>query len=480
MAIRIGPILAFVCLVGLSACGSPPAAAPVTTLAPTAAPQNSIVTPATLSASIPFKDSVLVAHLDSQANSMVLQPVDPATGLLLAGIAAVDLGANFDYGFTPDGRTLVFTKYVSSSPSRGELHFLDLATWQDDFAILLLSANWTTALAHSPDGTRLAVATAQADGSSLWLVDTERRVVLAHIQTRAVISDMKFTSDSQRLMDYERHEAANGGPNEGPPTVALRSTIDLAPEWSRTLTVVRDGFEPNSSFAGDPYEPGAGSIFQPAIVFSPDTDVLYVVHADVPKLTRVDFDRKSVLTLDIRPELSWFERLLMLSAAQAFAKEQNGVGLQARISPDGSVIYTDGVENTVTKQAPGNWLETQSPLKVQAIRTKDAAQIYQSAVTGANLDLSADGASLLVPQLDYATGAVTGTSALDASTGAATGQYQDVSLQFGSRMDDTPILLSSTPRLTDPQSTQMTAMTPGHRLLGSWTAPSYAQWLIKP
>lgn len=480
MARRILGTVALACILGLTACGTPSPANP------TPVPTAEVLTPALAvgptpaSASVPFGQSVLVAQFDPTVNSIMLAPVDPATGIPLAGYAAVDLGASFDYGFTPDGHTLIFARYASSSPSRGELHFLDLATWKDDFALLLLSANSTSALAFTQDGLRLAVATAEPNGNSLWLVDSQRRVVLAHMQTQALISEMKFSSDGQSLMDYEHPGPDNAGTNELPPAVVLRSTTDLAAEWSRSLAVVRDGFVPNETFAADPNEPGVGSIFQPAIVFAPDKDVLYVVHADLPRLTRIDFDRKSVLTLDIHPKLSWFEHILTLSATRAFAKPQNGIELRASISPDGTTIYVDGVNTTLTKQSSGNWLETQAPLNLQAIRLKDAGQIYKSTVAGGNVELSADGVSLLVPQVDNSTGAVTGTSEVDPFTGSAIGQYAGIALHFAALMDGTPILVSSIPNPIDPQTTLMTAMTPGHRLLGSWTTPGSAQWLLRP
>ena len=96
------------------------------------------------------------------------------------------------------------------------------------------------------------------------------------------------------------------------------------------------------------------------------------------------------------------------------------------------------------------------------------------------MELSADGVGLLVPQVDYSTGAVTGTSEVDPLTGSAVGQYTGLALQFGSLIDGMPILVSALPGAPDTQTTEMTAMTPGHRLLGSWTTPGYAQWLFEP
>jgi len=47
-------------------------------------------------------------------------------------------------------------------------------------------------------------------------------------------------------------------------------------------------------------------------------------------------------------------------------------------------------------------------------------------------------------------------------------------------MNGTPILVSASQSTTGASTVEMTAMTPDHQLLGSWTVPSYAQWLIMP
>lgn len=465
-------------LVAAGACG--PASRLVSTPTPLPAEATTASTAQTSTpsfSSIPFDRSTLVAQLNSDTNSMFLAPVDPATGLPLEGYKRVDLGISLSYAFSDGGDTLIFTKYTSPDAATGELHFLNLRSWQDEFAMLLLGADLTSALAVSPDGQLLAVATGDTHGGDLWLVDGREHASVAHSRVAGLISSLRFSTDGQTIMSYEHPDGGTSDPSQGPPVIAVRSAADLSLQWSKTLPQIEDGFVPNQSGSGDPNQPDTGSIFQPAVVFAPASDTLYVVHADVPKLTRVDFDRKLVLTLNIRPEVSWIEGLLALSASDAYAKGQNGVRMQARISPDGTLIYTDGVQTVLTKTAEGSTLETQSPLALQAIRLKDATQIYAAGIKGASLDLSPDGSRLLIPQVDYKTGTVEGTMEVDPTNGSLVGQQAGLALNYDSRLDGTSILVSSVPTSADARSTQMTALTPAFEILGAWFAPQYSVWL---
>ncbi len=476
-----GGRFAILFLLSLAACAAPVNSAPTVPPSPSLPPDTPTPSLATaIVSAIPISDSLLVAQRDATTSSMFLEPVDPSSGNPIQDSAPIDLGIDFAYGFAPDGRTLIFTKYASRTPSRGELHFVDLGAWRDDFAILLLSARRTSALAVSRDGKLVAVATVETAGGSLWLVDAVQRVVLAHVHTDDLVEDLGFTPDGQGLMSYERPATGSGGLDQAPPTAALRSTSDLTIEWSRPLTAAREGLVSNASSSGNPNQPGSGSEIQPAVVFSPVSDVLYVLHADVSTLTRVDFDRKSTLTLDIRPQSSSVEHLPTVAATPAQATTRVGIQLQARISSDGAVAYTDGFQTTATRQADGNWVEVQSPLPVQAIRLKDATQIFKSAVTGATLDLAASGATLLIPQLDSQSGVVSATIEIDTSDGSETGEYQHLSLQFNHTPGGEPILVSAISNSPNAPSTQMTTISPDHRVLASWTLPTYAKWLILP
>jgi hypothetical protein len=280
-------------------------------------------------------------------------------------------------------------------------------------------------------------------------------------------------------MIYGHRWDPNTGVIQGAPVAELLSAQDLSPTWSVKLNNVRDGFQPNPNFTGSMYEPGAGTVYSPGIVFSPTKDMLYIVHADVDKLTQVDFDRRSVSTVDIRPKLSWFEQFLRLSAGNAYAKGQEGIELQAVISPDGSVIYTTGTQNKVSKNSNGDVNFTQTPLNLEAIRAADGMELFKSQATGMNQSLSSDGASVFLDQyLD--SGALSETEEVNAVTGVLIAQYKGLTLQSTHRMDGTPLLVSAAQGYTNQPVSEMTVFTADHVLLGKWNAPEYAEWVIMP
>ncbi len=456
----------------LTACGPRPAAVmPASTPAATSAPLSSV----------PLKESALVAEADSKSNTVLLAPVDPATGQNLANYAPVNFGPASPFSFSPDRKMLIFVSYPpKSSADNPQLHFLDLASWQD--SILPLNQKprigWLSTWAISPDGRLFAMAEGDKQ-SRLLLADVSRHGIIAQATLNDMVSNMQFTADSSGLMIYGSKVDPNTQVILGAPTAELLSAKDLSTAWSMSLNDVRNGFEFNPGYQGSAFDPGAGSEYLPGVVFAPDADMLYIVHADVDRLTQVDFAKRSVVTLDIRPKLSWLEQLLTLSAGTAYAKGQDGITLQAGISPDGRTIYTIGTQNKLDKLSNGDLTFTQTALNLQAISASDGMQLFKSDATGTTLGLSSDGGSVFLEQQDD-TGAVTGTTEVNALTGEVINQYKGVWLRSAHRMDGTPLLVSAVEGYTDPSVSVMSAFTPDHQLLGTWSASPNSDWVIMP
>jgi hypothetical protein len=437
--------------------------------------------PVATRASVPFPRAALLAKLDNESQMLLLSPVDPTTGTALAAYAPIRLGLNFYYRFTPDRKSLIFASYPSTDPSRATLHVVDLASWHDESAIQITSKGWPSALTVSRDGALFAIVIVQPKDSSLWLVDAVKHVVLAHHVMPLLVTSMQFTGDHQGLMLYGRQEDPNTSLSGGPPIAQLLSARGLDMLWSRTLKDVRDGFEPNQTFTGSAHDPGAGTTFRPAVVFAPDTDVMYIVHAGEDKLTRVDFAKKSALTLDVRPAASWFEQLLAFTAGTAYAKAQDGVERSAVISTDGKTIYTCGVQNKWRQGPAGSWELAQTPLSLTAIGVAQAVQLYKSEVAGGEVRLSGDGTRLFVPQVNYSTGFTTGTIEADRVSGGILADHTGLDLRSTRRIDGTSLAVSAT-RTSASQVAgySMSALGPDGVPLGTWDEPAYADWLIFP
>jgi DNA-binding beta-propeller fold protein YncE len=183
------------------------------------------------------------------------------------------------------------------------------------------------------------------------------------------------------------------GLSAGPPGVSLLNAADLKPRWTTELDDVRDGIFAKGENATEAniHEPGQAFYINPGLAFAPDRDVLYVVHADSEQLTTVDFESQSVETVQIQARLTWFERLLSLTAGVAHAKIGDGIVRQAAVSPDGQFLYVVGVNNMTVKDKWENWQIEQTPLGLEIIQTSDGSRLSRFESNGTELSVSPDG-----------------------------------------------------------------------------------------
>ena len=211
-------------------------------------------------------------------------------------------------------------------------------------------------MVFSPDGTRLAITYGDYT-HKLAIFDLQQGVITAQEQTDSFVTRLKFTANGEALMLYMlNNQATEIGMIAGPPQVLLLDAADLSPRWTAELVGVRDGVFPTDeeTTSANFYEPGRALYFSPGVAFAPNRDALHVVHADSGQLTTVDFDAQSIETLEIHNELSWFERLLSLTAGVAHAKVGDGTSKQIAVSPDGQFLYVVGVHNESFKDSLGN------------------------------------------------------------------------------------------------------------------------------
>jgi len=122
---------------------------------------------------------------------------------------------------------------------------------------------------------------------------------------------------------------------------------------------------------------------------------LYVVHADEDRLTSVDFSSRVVAALDIRPPLSFVERILSLGARVAYAKVQNGTEKHVAVSPDGSLLYVTGIDHHFTLKDNGQWDLRDEPLGLQVVDAGTGAELETLATGADRVALLPDGRVLL-------------------------------------------------------------------------------------
>jgi hypothetical protein len=280
--------------------------------------------------------------------------------------------------------------YPNQNTYSGSLLLIDLPTWKARVLDLELSG-WVHSMVFSPDGKQLAIAHGETN-YKLTMVSIEEGAIAAQSQRDSLVSRLKFNKSGEALMLYSPTIDANGL-SAGPPHVALLDAADLRPVWSVALEAVHDGILPKDEnvTAATIYEPGQASYISPGLTFAPDRDSLYIVHADSEQLTTVDFDAQTVKTVDIHAALSWFERLLSLTAGVAHAKIADGIVRQAAISPDGQFLYVVGMNSASFQDKQGNWRMEQTPLGLQIIRTSDGSRVEHFASEATELSLSPDG-----------------------------------------------------------------------------------------
>jgi DNA-binding beta-propeller fold protein YncE len=401
--------LALIALI-FAACTVPAQVAPQVNLIETAAPAQSLPTPAAViptqpavftPLSPPFGEGVLMTTWDQKQERHLLHAVDPRTGEDLSGYPPIDLGKNYArHAFSPNGKTLAVVSYGSTAQCSGEpatctapdgqLRLLDLQTWREVNA--LKAEDWATALSFSPNGTQLAVAydgKYNGTGNHVTLIDLATQTVIAQASLGFIPQHLQYTPDSTSLMVYGVKSGA-WGQTPFPPRAALVNAADLTIEWETTLTHIRDGNFPIEG-STDPHN---RIWLKPAIVFAPDGSALFIVHADEDKLTIVDFDEHATRTVDIQPPQSLLERLIALTADAAQAKTWNWTTKEAVISPDGKRLYVTGEVSAASENAKGQSEVTQTSLGLQVIEAFTGAELARHETEATQIAISPDGARL--------------------------------------------------------------------------------------
>lgn len=478
MQIRLPLIL----LLALTAC-APVTPQPKPTTAPTS-PKSSLPSSESSTAAAndntpQYETSVLAALWDAKTRAHQILPVEPSSGEAVPGYAPIVVGVNYYYTYSPNRKTLVVVGYRSEFSSDPVLHVIDLNSWHET-KIPLDGKGWTGGLAFSPDGSSVAIGLNDNE-SALLVVDAEKNRVLAQIEPGFEISRLKFTSDSSAVMAYGKVIVNRFTANEqtsGFAKAALFDARDLNLLWSAELKGVREGIYPaDEETAGTTAlheNPEAAIYLYPGLVFAPDRDNLYVVHADEDKLTTVDFGSRSVNTVGVRPKLSWLERIFLLTTGVAHAKVANGTSRSAVISPDGTTIYTIGYRNESSQFSNGEWTFTQTPLGLQAIDAGDGTERVNLEISAAGLWITPDGSSLLLHNWNEPPS----TDVLNARTLRITGHFDNTTLVPARRMNGTTLLLSSV--TIENNRTQMSAYSMDGELLGEWLADGYGAWLLAP
>src|SRR3990172_2001782 len=289
-------------------------------------------------------ESFLMAIWDRKLAQHTLIPINPISGQPLCAYAPLPIGRNYFYTFSPDGKRLALVVSQREDGRDGELQLIDLQNWQ----VIPTSIKfdyWVSAMDFSPDWHALVVASAGPPSSKHGLPDGYRLVVIdlanqsIQAETLLVFSPrlVQFTAGGASLVVYGGTVREVDLTNEDPHLVLLDST-SLAKDWETRLAGLADG----QIWQDASDNPDSVIFWSPAIVFSPEKQAVFIVHADANQLTTVDLALRTTSTVQIRPATSWIERLLALTAGVAHAKGLNGAIKSAVLSADGNRLYVVG------------------------------------------------------------------------------------------------------------------------------------------
>jgi len=215
------------------------------------------------------------------------------------------------------------------------------------------------------------------------------------------------------------------------------------------------------------------------LVFAPNSDVLYIAHPDEDKLTTVDFAAQKVKTAEIKPPLSWIERLLSLGVINAHAKVAEGANKSAAISPDGGFLYIVGQRNDLVQDKNGEWQVITEPLGLQIVRTKDGSRVAYYDTDAQELSISADGRYLYLRSWGISEN-IACTQIFDTSTNQTVSRLDGTWLMATHTIDGRP-MLGSNVWMNDKNINHNSIIDPQDMtVLVAWEGSDSITWLPTP
>jgi hypothetical protein len=439
-----------------------------------------------------LESSVLLRSEDSAAGFRI-RPVDSVTGNSVTGYQPLRVGvASFVSieavsGVAPVLAAIESQGIVTESTSEGArtlgsadvLHVVDLTNWSDQ-TVDLPGKSWASSITFSPDGRRIALVLNSEQESSVLEFEVQTAALLAERTLEFRPSVLSYVAGGSQLVVYGQRLAVNPGIDEpDPPQLALFEAATLQPVWTQSFPDVASGvwcFQDCSA----PHSPESNSRFEywvPAVVASPKSDKLYILHADSDRLTTVDLASHSVGTRLIEEPQAFLDRLVGLFVNQASAKgETSGAQKSAVLSADGSKLYMleDGIAGSGENRTEVH--------RLQIIDVSSAIRIASRDLTaGQTIVLTPDGNHLIVSWQDenptHPGWMQTWNEVRDAETLDVSVRFDDWQVTTSRTVDGQPIILAARQNRGS-YTTDLAVINPGTLELAShWTVDGIASWV---
>ncbi|HEX6383805.1 MAG TPA: hypothetical protein VF177_03965, partial [Anaerolineae bacterium] len=368
------------------------------------------------------------------------------------------------------------------------LHLVDIPARREVTANLP-GTDWVWLLAFSPDATRLALVQNERESSTVVVYDTDtgelvaqqvldfRPSLIAYAQVRPEQSQ----SDELALAIYGQPLGSPPGMGQpGSPRVLLADATTLEILWDQPLENIVSGYWCLEK-CEEPHGEQLFAEWNPAVIPSLDGQRLYIVHANTEWLTTVDFNTRSVSSVEIQAAQSWFERLLALTAGVAEAKGGvTGATKEGMFSPDGKQLYIVTTAMNSTRDANGNWNSLETNLDLQVVAVDNGRKItgHDVEVTGSwisadIIQFTPDGAHILVG--GWSDGQ-RWAQVLDAKSLEPVVHLMGWEVMLSQRMDGQPVILGS--RHHNGRRVEFALLdSRSFDIADSWTISTNASWL---
>jgi hypothetical protein len=398
--------------------------------------------------------------------------VDPATGVDVPGYPPFVAQAVVTSG---DGKRAVGIESRGQSceangggsacyASADVLHLIDLSAWHE-VTSTLSATGWVGPLVFSPDSTRLALSLQEKRASTLMVLDARTGQVLNRRALSFRPSQIKYTSDGAQLAIYGQPLSSDPGMTQpDPPRVLWVDAATLDPKWEQPLTNILSGSWCLENCQSS-HEQLVNQLWLPAFVFAPDGRKLYIAHADAERLTSVDFGARTLRSVDVRVERSWWEQWFDFRGRVAEAKGiTHGAYKSAVLSPDGQRLYVVGRAYTSTDNSFGE------PRDLQMVDVESGHVLASQKSEAVSIALSPNGAYLW---LEAPGKSSLWTEVLDAHALTLVKRFEEGWHIAGTRSTNgQPLIVAAQ------YSGHQTAVLDPHtyEFIHSWTADGYASW----
>ena len=350
------------------------------------------------------------------------------------------------------------------------LHLIDLTAWHE-VTSTLSATGWVGPLVFSPDGTRLALSLQEKRVSTLMLLDAQTGQVLNRRALSFRPSRIKYTSDGAQIAIYGQPPSSDPGMTQpDPPRVLWVDAATLDPIWEQPLTNIVSGSWCLENCQAS-HEENVNQYWRPAFDFTPDGRKLYIAHADAEQLTSVDFYARTLRTVDVRAERSWWEQWFDPRGRVAEAKGiTHGAYKSAVLSRDGQRLYVVGRAYAGTENLFGE------PRDLQVVDVESGRVLASQKSEAESIVLSPDGAYLW---LEAPGKSSLWTEVLDTDALTLVKRFEEGWHIAGTRRINGQPLVVASQYLGQPN--QMAVLDPHtYEVIHSWTTGGYASWAAVP